>query len=119
MKILTYYSRELRKNSTLGERRLWKFLKNRGFLNLKFRRQHKLFGKFIADFYCKELSLVIEVDGNSHDESRYDSDMRRQRFLEDKGLTVLRFSEFEARYRTNQVLESLEVFMCKTLPPSS
>ena len=115
MRKLTKYSRKLRKNATVGETKLWKHLKNREFSSYKFRRQHQLFDKYIADFYCRELKLVVEIDGRSHDESRYESDLVRQNFLEEKGLTVLRFSEYEARYKTNQVLESIEVFVCKTL----
>ncbi len=113
MEKLTKYSRNLRRDATLGERRLWKLLRNREFAGYKFRRQHKLFHRFIADFYCRQLKLIVEIDGSSHDESRYDADRKRQRFLEDKGLTVLRFSEYEARYQTNQVLESIEVFVCE------
>jgi very-short-patch-repair endonuclease len=58
------HRRELRTNATLQEIILWSRLKN-DQLGFKFRRQHS-FGKYIADFYCPKLRLVIEIDGSQH-----------------------------------------------------
>lgn len=65
--------RELRKNSTKVEKILWEYLRNRNLLNKKFYRQYPLFydltGResfFVADFYCHEEKLVIELDGEYH-----------------------------------------------------
>lgn len=91
--------RELRSRSTPGERVLWDALRNRRFGGLKFYRQHPLFhdllGKetfFIADFYCHERRLVIEVDGTVH---RYQKaqDALRTSVLNDMGITVIRVQE--------------------------
>lgn len=58
-------ARLLRKVSTEAEDLLWQELRNRKLMGLKFRRQHPL-KNFVADFYCAEKNLVIEVDGNVH-----------------------------------------------------
>lgn len=55
---------ELRCNMTEPEQRLWQILRNKQ-MGIKFRRQHGI-GHYIVDFYCSELKLIIEVDGNSH-----------------------------------------------------
>ena len=84
--------RELRQNATSSEKLLWQQLRNKRFCGLKFRRQHDL-GPFILDFYCHELKLCIELDGDvhhSHQAEYYDS--RRTAFLNECGITVLRFS---------------------------
>lgn len=52
---------------TAAEKALWEQLRARRFLNLKFRRQHPIFD-FIADFYCHEHKLIVEVDGKYHGE---------------------------------------------------
>ena len=59
-------SRELRKNVTPMEAKIWyKILKGKNFKNLRFLRQ-KPIGHYIVDFYCAELKLVIEIDGGQH-----------------------------------------------------
>jgi very-short-patch-repair endonuclease len=52
----------LRRNPTYAEGLLWKLLRNRKLDSLKFRRQHPI-DNYIVDFYCKEKSLIIEIDG--------------------------------------------------------
>ena len=84
-------SRELRKRSTLAERVLWSRLRNRGLKGLKFYRQHP-FGRYVADFYCAALRLVIELDGEIHESpEQREYDKIRTAELNDRGLTVLRF----------------------------
>ncbi len=58
-------ARELRIKETKAERIVWRLLRNRKFLNLKFRRQHQI-GLYIVDFYCDELKLILELDGSVH-----------------------------------------------------
>ena len=80
--------RELRKNLTPQELKLWFYLKGNK-LNQKFRRQHGI-GPYIADFYCKEKNLVIEIDGSQHaDDKEYDKE--RDNYMETLGIKVLRF----------------------------
>jgi very-short-patch-repair endonuclease len=69
---LKVLARELRRNMTLSEVLLWKELKNKSVLGYDFDRQRPI-GNFIVDFYCKELALAIEIDGDTHI-YRYDYD---------------------------------------------
>jgi very-short-patch-repair endonuclease len=83
-------ARALRREMTLPEGMLWQLLRQRpdGF---KFRRQHPI-GRCIVDFYCPASRLVIELDGEAHStEDRTERDKRRDRWLHDQGLRVIRF----------------------------
>ncbi len=93
-------ARELRKNPTDAERKLWKHLRFRQVGGHKFRRQHPI-GPYIVDFVCLEKRLIVEVDGGQHSE-RIVYDAERLRWLEDQGFRVLRFWN-------NQVLTSVVV----------
>jgi very-short-patch-repair endonuclease len=79
----------LRKNPTDAERKLWAHLRLRQLGEYKFRRQHPL-GPYIVDFICIEKKLIIEVDGGQHDDNKF-YDSKRDKWLENKGFTVLRF----------------------------
>ena len=87
---MTRRARLLRREATFPERLLWSRLRGGRAGGLKFRRQHP-FGPYIADFYCAALQLVIEVDGRTHI-GRAEADERRTRYLEKRGLRVLRFT---------------------------
>jgi very-short-patch-repair endonuclease len=82
-------ARELRKNPTDAERKLWAHLRLRQIGGYKFRRQHPL-GPYIVDFVCIEKKLIVEVDGGQHDEKRF-YDAKRDKWLEEKGFKVIRF----------------------------
>lgn len=69
---------------------MWAMLRNRRLAGLKFRRQHSI-GQYIADFACVDRKVVIELDGEYHNETA-DRDAIRQRFLEDEGFQVMRFA---------------------------
>jgi very-short-patch-repair endonuclease len=81
-------ARRLRKETTVPERILWGLLRDGQLGGLKFRRQHPI-GPFLADFFCHEAALIVELDGMSHD-GRAEADARRTRSLEGQGLRVLR-----------------------------
>ena len=84
-------ARELRRSPSPPETLLWQQLRHRPH-GLKFCRQHP-FGPFIADFYCSAVKLVVEVDGDSHDMGdRPRLDARRERWLQEHGLRVIRFN---------------------------
>ena len=87
------------------ERYAWSLLRNRGVLNLKFRRQHVLHG-FIVDFYCAAERLVLELEGEGHDESdRKAYDTARVRLLEAAGYRVVRVRNRDvARQRLEALL---------------
>jgi very-short-patch-repair endonuclease len=91
---LKKFARNLRKHSTKAEIRLWSKLLRAGNMGgYSFLRQRPI-GNYIADFMCKELKLIIEVDGFSHDfKDAAEKDLLRQQHLEALGFTVLRFSD--------------------------
>ncbi|HEX5238599.1 MAG TPA: endonuclease domain-containing protein [Sphingomicrobium sp.] len=87
-------ARALRRNMTLPEGMLWQVLRQRPD-GLKFRRQHPI-GRCIVDFYCAAIRLVIEVDGESHSRGdRPERDLRRDFWLRDQGLRLIRFAAAE------------------------
>jgi very-short-patch-repair endonuclease len=96
-KDLKEFSRNLRNNSTPGEILLWKKLRAGTMMTYSFNRQKPL-NKCMVDFYCKPLNLVIEVDGEYHnDPVQRVKDKERQEILESMKLNFLRFSEQQVR----------------------
>jgi type I site-specific restriction-modification system R (restriction) subunit/very-short-patch-repair endonuclease len=88
-------ARELRKHQTKAEEIFWELVRDRQFLDLKFRRQHQI-GHYIADFYCDEKKLVIEFDGEVHNtDEQKKHDTTRDKFLTTSGFKVLRFKNEE------------------------
>ncbi len=84
-------ARALRKQLTPPECALWVVLRGRKVGGLKFRRQAPI-GVYIADFYCHEARLVVEVDGSGHQGEQLHYDSARDRWMRDRGIRVLRFS---------------------------
>ncbi|NET60194.1 MAG: endonuclease domain-containing protein [Symploca sp. SIO2E6] len=104
-------ARELRKNMTPGEQKLWHHLKGKRMLGYDFDRQRPI-DQFIVDFYCKLLQLAIEIDGASHDsEEAQQYDCERQLRLEGLGVHFLRFRESEVLNETPQVLEAIALWI--------
>ncbi len=96
--------RELRKNTTEAELALWRLLRSRQFAGIKFRRQHQ-FGPYILDFYCPEYRLDIEADGDQHyTPEKVASDVLRTRYLEERGIRVLRFTNLQILKETDGVV---------------
>ncbi|HDM8219597.1 endonuclease domain-containing protein [Vibrio campbellii] len=97
---------QLRSNMPKPEEVLWQKIRRKQ-LGVKFRRQHGI-GRYIVDFYCVELNLVIEIDGDSHfsDEGK-EKDAMRDAFMETLGIKVLRFTNEEVMQQTESVLERL------------
>ena len=107
---------------TKSETVLWKHLKSKQ-LNYKFRRQYGV-GNFIADFACATLKLVIEVDGLTHaDETVFEKDQVKEKFLKDNGYTVKRYSSEQVFKNLKDVLEDIyhtcEELSERTSSPSS
>ena len=100
-------ARELRKNMTRQEKALWEFLKSCKF---KFYRQRPI-GGYIADFYCRQLGLVIEVDGSQHNTLEAEEyDRIRTEYMNAHGLTVIRFSNDEVDNNFSYVCAEIEKF---------
>jgi very-short-patch-repair endonuclease len=99
--------RALRGRATDAERLLWRLLRSRQFLELKFRRQHPV-GPYILDFYCADRRLAVELDGGQYftvEGQAYDQ--RRNDYLARRGIRVLRFTNSELFENTEGVLEML------------
>ena len=96
-------ARHLRKNLTDAEQHLWRALRLRQILGVKFRRQH-LIGPYIADFVCIERKLIIEVDGGQHAE-QIAEDKARTAWLAAQGYRVMRFWNNEVLQNMDGVLE--------------
>jgi len=105
---LKVLARELRKNSTLSEVLLWNKIKNKVF-GVEFHRQVPL-RRYIVDFYCHELMLAIEIDGNSHIGKEVE-DILRQKELETDGVRFLRFDDLEVKKDMNSILRKIEVWI--------
>ena len=99
-------AKTLRKNMTREERHLWyDFLRT---YEVKFVRQ-KVLGKYIADFYCAEAKLIIELDGSQHyDEMEQEKDRVRTEYLKELGLNVLRFPNNDVMNRFRGVCEAID-----------
>ena len=82
------FAKQLRKDMTDAEKKLWYALRDRRFENFKFRRQVPI-GKYIADFVCQDCKLIVEVDGSQHEDSEHDKE--RDAWLTSVGYRVLRF----------------------------
>ena len=108
-------ARKLRKNQTEAESFFWEKVRNRRFYNLKFTRQfiveyeliprHKKY--FIADFYCHEKGLIVEIDGLIHlNQKVYDQD--REEILSGKKFKVIRFTNYQVLKQWSWVNKELQ-----------
>jgi very-short-patch-repair endonuclease len=95
----------MRENPTKAESILWDELKSKK-LGYKFRRQH-IIDKYIVDFYCVEKGLIIEVDGDIHNEQK-ERDSERDNILNSLGCKVLRVTNQELSINMNLVIEKIK-----------
>lgn len=91
--------RELRRNATDAEKRLWSKLRNRQLDGLKFRRQSPI-GRYIVDFVVESRKVILELDGGHH-ALQLETDAERTRVLESMGYIVMRFWN-------NEVIENID-----------
>ena len=99
-------ARELRDSATPAERALWQPLRRRQ-LGVRFSRQMQI-GKIYADFLCRELDLIIECDGISHDREP-ERDHRRDAWLRGQGYTVLRFTNADVLGNLEGVISAIKL----------
>jgi very-short-patch-repair endonuclease len=105
---------------TVPEQLLWfNILKGKQLMGYKFIKQ-KIFNNYIVDFYCSELLLVIELDGNSHDRD-FDADRIRDNYFERIGVKVLRVTNMDVKKNLDGVRVYLEEYIksCKMIRISS
>ena len=115
-------ARNLRRNMTDAERKLWNALRNNQ-AGVKFRRQVP-FGRYILDFYCHHLKLNIELDGSQHlMEEHLKKDKIRDQWLQENGVEVVRFASGDAMRNIDgigeAILEKIKKLLEKETPPSS
>ncbi len=102
--VLFEYARHNRHLNTAAEGVLWQHLRGRKQLGFKFRRQHPI-DRYVVDFYCHECGLILEADGFVHQENdNPEYDTERTAYLNHLGLTVLRFTNDDILFRTENVL---------------
>ena len=108
-------ARELRRNMTPAEEKLWQQLRAGRLEGFHFRRQ-QIIDRFIADFYCHAADLVVEVDGGVHlDQQEYDQE--RDNYLTALGLTVLRFTNSDINQDLETVLATILEACQQPAPP--
>lgn len=113
-------SRQLRKNMTSQERKLWNIIRERRFFGYRFRRQFPI-SSYIVDFVCREKRIIIEIDGGQHNEiQNIEYDNKRTEFLKSEGFQVIRFWNNDVDNNMDGIYERLkEVFKIddKITPP--
>lgn len=98
-----------RKAGILSEVIFWKQVRANTFYHIDFDRQ-RIIGNYIVDFYVKNLGLVIEIDGWSHDTKEIYDDVR-QKYLESLGLKIFRITDFDVKNNLSVVMKDLENFI--------
>jgi very-short-patch-repair endonuclease len=99
-------ARKMRSEQTAAEKRLWHHIRERQLSGYKFRRQ-QVIDRFIVDFYCSEAKLIIEVDGEIHLKQK-EQDKARDRFLQEIGYQVIRFSNQDIQNNLPFVLDKVQ-----------
>ena len=108
---LKKYRRELRQKMTPAEVALWQMLRNRQLDGIRFVRQYSI-DNYILDFYCPQFHLAIELDGNVHfDEFYIERDKIRTQFLENRGIRILRFENFEVFQYPERTLNEIRRYL--------
>jgi very-short-patch-repair endonuclease len=109
--------RTLRRDQTPAERVLWEALRDRRLDHLKFRRQVPM-DIFVLDFYCRDLKLVVELDGGIHaDPAQVAHDQNRDAYLQSQGCTILRFPNEAIRTDLSNVLQKIAQAAAKLQAP--
>jgi len=108
-KDLTYYSKKNRRAGILAEVLFWQQVHKGKFYGINFNRQ-KVIGNYIVDFYVPSLSLVIEIDGWSHN-YKEEYDLKRETFLKSLGLTIFKIPDMEIKKNLSWIMDCLKDFI--------
>lgn len=114
-------ARRLRLEQTKAEILFWRIVRNRALGGFKFRRQ-KPIGPYVVDFYCAKAKVAVELDGSGHlDPEQIAHDKKRDKFLSENGVLVLRYSNHQLFDETESVLEHIWEAITRrfSTPPSS
>lgn len=101
--------KELRNHSTAAESALWRMLKGSQVCNLKFRRQHGV-GSYILDFYCPEIKLAIELDGEVHNGQELHDEQRSYYLSKVAQIVVMRFENHLVFEHPEVILDSIKEY---------
>lgn len=118
--VLSRLTKDKRKKGILSEVLFWQQVHKRMFYKIDFDRQ-RIIGNYIVDFYVKTLGLVVEIDGNSHD-NKIEYDAKRQLYLENLGLKVYRIEDIDVKKNISFVMNALAEYIIKEYsekPPRS
>ena len=113
---ITTKARQLRRQSTDAERKLWSIVRNRRLAGYKFRRQVPI-ESYIVDFVCFDKKLVIEIDGGQHQTQTEYDDYRTQR-LQSAGFRVIRFWNNQVLGEADGVAQVIETALGVPVSPS-
>jgi len=103
------HARQLRRNQTEAEAKLWSRLRNHQIKDIGFRRQHAI-GNYVVDFCAPRQKLIIELDGSQHlEQEEYDTE--RTAFLESKGYRILRFWNNKVMKDIDSVLRAIDLVL--------
>lgn len=102
-------AKALRKAENYSEVVFWLQVKKGGFHNIDFDRQ-RIIGNYIVDFYVKTLGLIVEIDGESHNDKE-DYDKKREEFLESFGLKIFKATNLRVLHDLDNVMKELELFV--------
>ena len=108
--------RFLRKNSAYTEKLIWMYIRKKQILGQRFLRQFSI-DKYVVDFYCPVLRLIIEIDGDSHfeDEEAILYDKAREEYLKGLGLKIIRFRNKEGNNNIYEVINKIKEEIIKIL----
>jgi very-short-patch-repair endonuclease len=108
-------ARILRNNMTLAEIILWSRLRSKKINGYKFRRQQPIFD-YVVDFYCDELKMIIEVDGEIHLLSeKTDSDLKRDKILKINGYHIIHLTNLEIETELDATIKKVRAFIASNL----
>ncbi|MFH0975681.1 MAG: endonuclease domain-containing protein [Spirochaetota bacterium] len=111
--------RALRTSATEAEKKIWTKLRTRNIKGCKFRRQYSI-GPYIADFFCPQAKLAVEIDGNVHNSSdALEYDKARDEFIKSAGILVLRFTNSEVENNPENVVKEITKAIEDNITPSA
>jgi very-short-patch-repair endonuclease len=100
------FRKKLRRESSISEKIFWRAVRGKK-LNCKFRRQFGI-GKYIADFYCHELKLAVEIDGATHETAEeLKNDSEKEKYLDGLGIKTKRYKNVDVKNNLDGVIEDL------------
>ena len=104
-------AKALRNNMTVAEQKLWNELNKNKIKGYRFKAQHPV-SKYIVDFYCHKIKLVIEIDGNIHDiDDVKERDEGRTFEIENYGIKVIRFTNNQVINNINEVITEIKKYL--------